>query len=86
MIADFVLSLDGVTTFRPPDWSKDLHFPGTEAYFQRRAELNQDRVFFRAGCAATISCGRSESFTSCRQAGSCRKAGRGKHRHDARDA
>ncbi len=55
MIADFVLSLDGVTTFSLPNWSKDLQISGTEAYFQRRKDLNQDRVFFRAGAGASNS-------------------------------
>ncbi len=55
MIADFVLSLDGVTSFRLPEWTKDNAVRGTEAYFQRRAELKQDRAFFRAGCGVQAS-------------------------------
>ena len=55
MITDFVLSLDGVTRFRPPTWSKDFHIAGTEAYFQRREQLKQERVFLRAGGGASDS-------------------------------
>ena len=55
MIADFVLSLDGVTSFRQPTWRKDLDIRGTEAYFRRRADLKQDRAFFIAGCGANDS-------------------------------
>jgi len=50
MITDFVLSLDGVVTFKLPQFSKDLKITGTEAYFKRRADLKQDRAYFIAAC------------------------------------
>jgi hypothetical protein len=53
MITDFVLSLDGVTTFRRPDFSKDFEIRGTEAYFKRRAQLKQERQYFLAGVGAS---------------------------------
>jgi hypothetical protein len=50
MIADFVLSLDGVVTFRIPQFQKDPPVRGTEGYFKRRADLKQDRAYFFATC------------------------------------
>jgi hypothetical protein len=55
MVTDFVLSLDGVIGFRPPDWLKDPKLKGTEAYFNRRAALGQERAFLRGFCGVKDS-------------------------------
>jgi hypothetical protein len=55
MIADFIVSLDGVSAFSPPAWAKDPAGHHLGPYYQRRAARGQERVLLRAHAGA--ACG-----------------------------